>query len=342
MSTKTSLKQQFIDHKAAIMLVIIIIASGSVGIYFAIDYFTAQNPEEITLATTTSTYDSGLLDYLLPKFTQHTGINIKILSVGTGQAIAYGQSGDADVILVHSRPREDAFVNDTGVQLPYGIHRTCIMYNDFVIVGHSSNPANLQPGDSIISVMTNLKDAMDSGLVTFYARGDGSGTYSKEISLWNLIDITPEIYWLEQFDKYTETGQSMGSTLLMTFQDVNDAHKGYTLVDRGTWLSFNDTYTSLSILAESVEGENYLLNPYGFIPVNPDLHPHVKYEAVLRFGGFLTSKYGQRLIDAYRKNNAVLFHPCFGICDDTHDCPTTTKEISFWTQYQGEFAALSI
>jgi tungstate transport system substrate-binding protein len=324
------------------VLVIVIIASGSVGIYFAIDYITAQNTEEITLATTTSTYDSGLLDYLIPKFTQHTGINIKILSVGTGQAITYGQTGDADAILVHSRPREDAFVNDTGTQSPYGVNRACIMYNDFIIVGHSSNPANLQSGDSIITVMTKLKEAMDSGLGTFYSRGDGSGTHSKEISLWNLIEITPEDYWVEQSDKYTETGQGMGSTLLMTYEDVNDAHKGYTLVDRGTWLSFNDTYTSLDILAESVMGEDFLLNPYGFIPVNPDLHPHVKYEAVLRFGGFLTSEYGQNLIGAYLKNNAILFHSAFGVCDDTHDCPTTAKEASFWTRYQGEFMSLSI
>ena len=336
------LKKVLNKHKTAVILALIIIAGGSIGTYFAIDYFTAQSPKRITLATTTSTYDSGLLDYLLPEFTEQTGIEIKVLSVGTGQAIAYGQTGDADVILVHSRPREDAFINDTGGQIPYGVHRACIMYNDFIVVGHSSNPANLQPGDNITDVMIKLKDAMDTGNITFYSRGDSSGTHSKEISLWALIGVTPDTYWSEDSDKYTETGQGMGSTLLMTYQDVNDAHKGYTLVDRGTWLSFNDTYTTLNILAESVIGENYLLNPYGFIPVNRDRHSHVKYKTVLRFGGFLTSEYGQSLIGAYRKNNAVLFHPCYGICDETHNCPTTAEEINFWTEYQSEFADLSI
>ncbi|GAH51540.1 unnamed protein product, partial [marine sediment metagenome] len=116
-------------------------------------------------------------------------------------------------------------------------------------------------------------------------------------------------------DKYTETGQGMATTLLMTWEDVDAAHEGYTIIDRGTWLSFNETYTSLNVLAESIIGEDLLLNPYGVIPVNPVLHPHVKFLSVSRFIGFLTSPYGQALINAYRKNNAVLFHASFGICD---------------------------
>ena len=337
---RKSLKKSINEHKTAIILTLVIIAGGSIGTFLIIDIISAQNPKRITLATTTSTFDSGLLDYLLPKFKEATGIDVKVLSVGTGQAIAYGESGDADVILVHSRSREDEFINDTEGKTPYGVHRACIMYNDFIIIGPVSNPANLALGDNISNVMTKLKKALDSGNITFYSRGDGSGTYSKEISLWNLINIAPDTYWFDQAEKYIETGQGMGSTLLMTYQD--SSNKGYTLIDRGTWLSFNDTYTTLEIQAKSIEGEDYLLNPYGFIPVNPDRHPYVKYEAVLRLGGFLTSDYGQSLITYYRKNNATLFHPNFGTCNSTNDCASTDDEVAFLTQHQSEFVGLSI
>ncbi len=338
MSSKKPFKEVLREHKTAVILALIIIAGGSVGTYFVIDILNAQNPKRITLATTTSTYDSGLLDYLLSKFTEQTGIKIRVLSVGTGQAIAYGQSGDVDVILVHSRSREDAFVNDSGGQMPYGIHRACVMYNDFLIVGHSSNPANLQLDDNITAVMSKLKLGMTEGHnTTFYSRGDNSGTHSKELILWSQIAWDPTTAGTNY---YKDVGAGMGDTLLITYNDANN--RGYTLVDRGTWLTFNDTYTILNILAESVEGEDILLNPYGVIPVNPVLHPHVKFVSACRFVGFITSPYGQALIDAYRKNNAVLFHACFGTCNETHDCSTTDDEIVIWTPYQSEFAGLSV
>jgi len=129
------------------------------------------------------------------------------------------------------------------------------MYNDFLIVGHENNPAELLSNDNITIIMTKLKAGIDSGNSTFYSRGDGSGTYSKELSLWSLINVIPDVNWFGQPDKYTETGQGMATTLQMTFQDANS--QGYTLIDRGTWLSFNDTYTTLKILAESVVGELY-------------------------------------------------------------------------------------
>ena len=133
MSSRKPVKEFVSDHKTAVLLAIVIIAGASIGSYFVIDYINAQNPRKITLATTTSTYDSGLLDYLLPEFTEQTGIQIKVLSVGTGTAIQYGKDGNADIILVHSRSREDDFVNASlGVGgVPYGIHRACIMFNDF-------------------------------------------------------------------------------------------------------------------------------------------------------------------------------------------------------------------
>ncbi|MFW9866921.1 MAG: substrate-binding domain-containing protein [Candidatus Thorarchaeota archaeon] len=332
------------EHKKALIIALIVIAGGSIGTYFVIDYLNAQNPKFITLATTTSTYDSGLLDYLLPKFTEQTGIQVKVLSVGTGTAIQYGKDGNADVILVHARSREDDFVNASlGVNgIPYGIHRACIMYNDFIIVGHTSNPANLLPNDNLSTVMTKLRDAIDAGNMTFYSRGDDSGTHSKEKELWARIGVIAETRWSGQPDKYTETGQGMAATLLMTYEDVDPANEGYTLVDRGTWLSFNDTYTSLTILAESVVGEDLLLNPYGAIPVNPILYSHIKYLSACRLVGFLTSPYGQALINAYKKNNAVLFHADFGSCDSTTSCTTTDEEVAIWTPYQAEYAGLTV
>ena len=344
MSTRKTLKQLINEHKTAIILAVIIIAGGSIGTYFAIDYLNAQNPERITLATTTSTYDSGLLDYLLPKFTEQTGIQIKVLSVGTGTAIQYGKDGNADVILVHSRSREDDFINASlGVDgISYGIHRACVMFNDFIIVGHESNPANVQSSDTITTVMTKLKDAMDMGNMTFYSRGDNSGTHSKEKALWTEIGVDPTTKWANQPNRYTETGQGMAATLLMTFEDLDTAHEGYTIVDRGTWLSFYEDYTTLNILAESIVGEDLLLNPYGAIPVNPILHPHVKYLSACRFVGFLTSPYGQSLINAYRKNNQILFHASFGICDYNCSCTTTNDEIAIWSPFQAEYAGLTV
>jgi tungstate transport system substrate-binding protein len=132
----------------------------------------------------------------------------------------------------------------------------------------------------------------------------------------------------------------MGDTLLIAYNDAND--RGYTLVDRGTWLTFNESYTTLNILAESVIGEDYLLNPYGAILVNPILHPHVNYVAAFRFVGFLTSSYGQALISNYKRNNAILFHSAFEICNETHTCPTTDTEIAFWAPFHSEFSGLSI
>jgi tungstate transport system substrate-binding protein len=216
------------------------------------------------------------------------------------------------------------------------------MYNDFIIVGHSSNPANLQVVDNITTVMTKLRDAIDAGSMTFYSRGDNSGTHSKEKELWAEVGVVAATRWSDQPDKYTETGQGMATTLLMTYEDINPSHEGYTIVDRGTWLSFNDTYTSLHILAESIVGEDLLLNPYGVIPINPILHPHTKYVSACRFVGFLTSPYCQALINAYTKNSEVLFHANFGSCDTTTSCTTTDDELVIWLPFQTEFASLTL
>jgi tungstate transport system substrate-binding protein len=335
MSTRKPIVETLSEHKTAIILAVVIIAGSSIGIYFVIDSLNAQNPERIVLATTTSTYDSGLLDYILPKFTAATGIQVTVVSVGTGTAIQYGKDGNADVILVHARSREDDFVNaSVGVNnISYGVHRTCVMYNDFIIVGHSDNPAELQTDDNITSVMTKLRNGMEDGNTTFYSRGDTSGTHSKEMLLWANISWNPTSVG-SVF--YSEMGAGMAATLLATYEDSDD--RGYTLVDKGTWLSLNDTYTTLNILAESIVGEDMLLNPYGVIAVNPMLHSHVKYISVCRFIAFLTSDYGQALINSHTRNGEVLFQPAFGKCDIIYKCPTTEEESHFWTTLQTEYA----
>jgi len=291
--------------------------STLIGISTSFDILYSKN--RIILATTTSTYDSGLLDYLLPTFEKKSGISVDILSVGTGYALETGRRGDADVLLVHSRASEDEFVSNG-----YGIHRACIMYNDFIIIGPSSDPASIQ-GENASVAMTNLKSAGELGLIKFYSRGDGSGTNSKELSLWDLINHTPNSGidgW------YYETGAGMGNTLI-----VADENSGYTLIDRGTWLSTKDS-ANLILL---VEGEEILLNPYGAILVNPEIHLSVKYDLALEFVAFLTSKEGQELIGSYKLNNEILFFPSFGHCNETYGCSTTDIEIEFWREHNGNY-----
>ncbi|MHA2181774.1 MAG: substrate-binding domain-containing protein [Promethearchaeota archaeon] len=298
-------------------IVFLITISTLISISTSFDILNSKN--RIILATTTSTYDSGLLEYLIPSFEEESGILVDILSVGTGYALETGRRGDADVLLVHSRTREDEFVSNG-----YGIHRACIMYNDFIIVGPSNDPASIQ-GENTSVAMTNLKSAGELGLIEFYSRGDGSGTNSKELKLWDLINQTPNSGidgW------YYETGAGMGNTLI-----VADENSGYTLIDRGTWLSTKDS-VNLVLL---VEGEEVLLNPYGAILVNPEVHLSVKYDLALKFVAFLTSKEGQELIGTYKLNNETLFFPSFGHGNETYGCSTTDTEIEFWREYNGNY-----
>jgi len=298
-------------------IVLILTISTLIGISTSFDILHSRN--RIILATTTSTYDSGLLDYLIPSFEERSGILVDILSVGTGYALESGRRGDADVLLVHSRIREDEFISNG-----YGIHRACIMYNDFIIIGPSNDPANIQ-GENISVVMTNLKNAGESGLIKFYSRGDGSGTNSKELSLWDLINNTPN----SGIDSwYFETGAGMGNTLI-----VADENNGYTLIDRGTWLSTKDSVNLILL----VEGEDFLLNPYGAILVNPEINLSVRYDLALEFVAFLTSKEGQELISSYKLNNETLFFPSFGHGNETYGCSTTDTEIEFWREYNGNY-----
>lgn len=254
-------------------------------------------PVVLRLATTTSTDDSGLLDAILPDFEQKYNARVDVVAVGTGQALEIGTKGDADVVLVHARAREDKFVSDGD-----GVDRRDVMYNDFVIVGPQADPAgiaNLEKGkDALLKI--------SEAAATFVSRGDDSGTHSKEKSLWASAGITPttEAGW------YLSIGQGMGETLLF----ANEGG-GYTLTDRGTWLSMADKLPNLTILVGGAtindNKDKSLLNPYGVIPVNPAKHATVNYELATKFAEWLTSPEVQAKIAEYGKDKfgQALFYP---------------------------------
>lgn len=239
----------------------------------------------ITLSSTTSTQNSGLYDYLLPQFTQDTGIAVKVVAVGTGQAIRIAKNGDADALLVHHRPSEDAFIADG-----YGTQRFDVMYNDFVLVGPKSDDL----GD-IDSLSELLKHINTDQTRPFISRGDDSGTHKKELQLWSeTLNTTPSGSW------YREIGSGMGAALNMAA-----AVNGYTLSDRGTWLSFGNK----ADLEIKWSGDQILLNPYGLILVNPEKYPHTNSQDAATFADWMTSPKGQNVIGSFRIQGKQLFCP---------------------------------
>jgi tungstate transport system substrate-binding protein len=247
-----------------------------------------QEVATLTLATTTSTHDSGLLEAILPAFETQFNAKIDVVAVGTGQAIALGEAGDADVILVHARSREDAFVADG-----FGINRREVMYNDFVVVGPPDDPAGIADAPD---VATALQQIADSGAL-FVSRGDDSGTHIREEMLWENagINVTPN-------DWYQSIGQGMGATL--TFANEEG---GYTLTDRGTFIA-RDGQNGFSLVV-LVEGDENLFNPYGVIAINPALHSHVNAALASDFINWLVSPETQQAIGDYKRNGQQLFFP---------------------------------
>ena len=233
----------------------------------------------ITLASTTSTENSGLFEYLLPVFTKESGVEVRVVAVGTGKAIRMAQSGDADVLLVHHRASEETFVAQG-----YGVERFDVMYNDFVIVGPDSDPASLATKSNVSEALQSIAE----NAVIFASRGDDSGTHKKELSLWDAAGIDSS-----QRDSswYRETGTGMGATL-----NVASGIDSYTLTDRATWLKFANK-GALKIL---LEGEPPLFNQYGVIKVNPKKHPHIKHADGQLLIDWLISERGQSLINAYQ------------------------------------------
>jgi tungstate transport system substrate-binding protein len=245
----------------------------------------------ITVASTTSTQDSGLFGYLLPRFTAKTGIAVKIVALGTGQALDTARRGDADVVFVHAKAAEEKFLAEG-----FGVKRYPVMYNDFVLIGPTSDPAGVKGTKDIVAALTAI-EAMGA---PFISRGDNSGTHIAELKLWKLagIDIAAA-----KGPWYKEIGQGMGAAL-----NTAAASEAYVLSDRGTWLSFKNK----GELTIAVEGDRRLFNQYGVMLVNPQKHPHVKQELGQVFIDWLISSEGQRAIAEYKINGEQLFYPNAG------------------------------
>jgi tungstate transport system substrate-binding protein len=245
----------------------------------------ASAQEFITVASTTSTENSGLFTHILPLFQEETGIAVRVVSQGTGQALETGRRGDADVVFVHARAQEESFVAEG-----YGVQRFDVMYNGFVIVGPADDPAGLRVAETATDAMA----AIAGTGAAFASRGDDSGTHVAEMNLWEAAGVEPAGNW------YLSTGSGMGATLNTAAQVP-----AYALTDRGTWLSFQNRGPLESVF----EGDAVLFNPYGIILVNPERHPHVKAAEGQAFIDWLISQAGQEAIASYTVNGAQLFFP---------------------------------
>jgi tungstate transport system substrate-binding protein len=244
--------------------------------------------KSIVVSSTTSTTDSGLFTHILPIFKAKTGIDVKVVSQGTGQALETGRRGDSDVVFVHAKAQEEKFVADG-----FGVKRSPVMYNDFVVVGPKSDPAGIKGAKDITAALKAIK----AKSAAFISRGDKSGTHSAELRLWKEagIDIAKE-----KSDWYKEIGQGMGAAL-----NTASASNGYVLTDRATWINFKNR----GELAIAVEGDQRLFNQYGVMLVNPEKHKHVKKELGQMFIDWLVSKDGQQAIAEYKINGQQLFFP---------------------------------
>jgi tungstate transport system substrate-binding protein len=254
--------------------------------------FTLQAEDKfIVVQSTTSTQNSGLFEHILPMFTKKTGIEVRVVAVGTGQALKNAEKGDGDVVLVHSKPDEEKFVADG-----WGVKRHDVMYNDFVIVGPSADPAKIAGTKRAAEALRKIAEAE----APFASRGDNSGTHKEELRLWQDAGIDPKP---SSGQWYLETGSGMGATL-----NTAIGREAYTLTDRGTWLSFanKDDYKIL------VEGDPKLFNQYGVILVNPAKHERVKAKEGQAFIDWLIGRDGQAAIASYKIDGEQLFFPNAG------------------------------
>ncbi|MCM5569393.1 extracellular solute-binding protein [Burkholderiaceae bacterium FT117] len=251
----------------------------------------AQAAESITVSSTTSTEQSGLFRHILPIFEKKTGISVKVVAVGTGQALDIGRRGDADVVFVHDRVAEEKFVAEG-----FGVRRQPVMYNDFVLVGPKSDPARVGGSKDVVGALKKIAGAR----APFVSRGDRSGTHAAELRFWKMAEVDPKTgsgSW------YRETGSGMGPAL-----NSAAGMNAYILADRGTWLSFKNR----AELVISVEGDKRLFNQYGVMLVNPARHPHVKQKAGQAFIDWLLSPEGQAAIGSYKIDGEQLFFPNAG------------------------------
>ena len=245
----------------------------------------------ITVASTTSTEQSGLFGHILPIFKQKTGIEVRVVALGTGQALDLARRGDADVVFVHAKAAEEQFLSEG-----HGVRRFPVMYNDFVIVGPRSDPAGIAGGDDTLAALREIKSTRSA----FVSRGDRSGTHIAEVNLWTMAGIDIE---KEKGPWYRETGQGMGPAL-----NTASSMNAYLLSDRATWLAFRNR-GELAIL---VEGDKRLMNQYGVMLVNPEKHPSVKRAEGQAFVDWLVSPEGQAAIAGYKIAGEQLFFPNAG------------------------------
>jgi tungstate transport system substrate-binding protein len=247
----------------------------------------AAQDKSIVVASTTSTQDSGLFGHILPMF-KATGIDVKVVAQGTGQALDTGRRGDADVVFVHAKPAEEKFLSEG-----FGVKRYPVVYNDFILVGPKGDPAGVKGSKDIAAALTAIK----AKGADFVSRGDKSGTHQAEINLWKVagVDIAKD-----KGPWYKEIGQGMGAAL-----NTASASNAYVLADRGTWLSFKNR----GDLVIAVEGDKRLFNQYGVMLVNPEKHANVKKDLGQQFIDWLVSAEGQKAIAEYKINGEQLFYP---------------------------------
>ncbi|WP_162046352.1 substrate-binding domain-containing protein [Vibrio taketomensis] len=243
----------------------------------------AEEQPHLRLATTTSTYHSGLLDYLLPEFEKDTGYKVDVIAAGTGKALKMGENGDVDLVMTHAPKAEAVFV-DSG----FGVLPRKLMYNDFVLVGPQSDPAKVAEQKTVADAFKQIANSNS----TFVSRGDDSGTDKKEKGIWAQTKMEPT------FSGYRSVGQGMGPTLNMASE-----MQGYTLTDRGTWLAYQNKL-DLAIL---LQGDKNLFNPYQVILVNPERYPTINYQGAKTFSDWLVSAHGQELINDFKLNGKQLF-----------------------------------
>lgn len=243
----------------------------------------ADNAPRIRLATTTSTYHSGLLDYLLPEFEKDSGYIVDVLATGTGKALQMGENGDVDLVMTHAPVSEALFV-----EKGYGVLPRKLMYNDFILVGPKDDPAKIATQPNVQQAFARISESN----IPFISRGDDSGTHKKELTIWDKSQIKPD------FAGYRSVGQGMGPTLNMASE-----MQGYTLTDRGTWLAY-DSKLDLTIL---YQGDELLFNPYQVILVNPERYPGLNYQGAKAFSDWLVNPKGQQLINSFKLKGQALF-----------------------------------
>ena len=247
----------------------------------------ADDDRFIVMASTTSTEQSGLFPHLLPQFTQATGIRVRVVALGTGQALDMARRGDADVVFVHDQAAEEKFVAEG-----WGLKRSPVMYNDFVVVGPKDDPARAR-GQDVTAALRKIAAAN----AVFVSRADKSGTHAAELRYWKAAGVDAPA---QAFGNYEQCGCGMGPAL-----NIAASKNAYALTDRGTWLSFKNR----ADLAVLVEGDRRLFNQYGVIVVNPARHPHVKKDMAQAFADWVVSPAGQAAIAAYKVNGEQLFFP---------------------------------